>query len=459
MREQLDARGALRGPFIGLWLYTLLLYTRPSDAFPEQLGDVPFVKIVGIATLLSYFAARLVRGERLTIWPFELKMVFLIWVLGVILMPISASPQDSWNILTDSFLKVISTFFLLVNLVDTRQRLRSLLKLAVVCGSVVAVNAVHNFLAGRFTAGDYRIRGLVSGIFSNPNDLAIALALLFPVAVALSLGSRGAARVFYGACAVILGGGVVATFSRGGFLGLMAASIVLLWKLGRANRGPALFWAAMALGAFVLVAPSNYSNRISTILAIEKDTTGSAQERRELLKRAFVVAISNPLIGVGIGNFHIYSMHEKAAHNAYLEVSAELGVVGLLVYLALIFVPLRSIRQMERESLPPPSKMAASARGSTPEVGAEGRENYHFSVALQAAFAAYIVCTFFASVQYVWFLYYIVAYAISLRRIYSAEHSTAIVSELVSEAQTGRQWRQRARPRTRLGLLNQQTNG
>jgi hypothetical protein len=49
------------------------------------------------------------------------------------------------------------------------------------------------------------------------------------------------------------------------------------------------------------------------------------------------------------------------------------------------------------------------------------REMYWLSVSIQGAFIAYMVCSFFASIQYLWYLYYTAAYAVALRQIYAAE--------------------------------------
>jgi hypothetical protein len=46
---------------------------------------------------------------------------------------------------------------------------------------------------------------------------------------------------------------------------------------------------------------------------------------------------------------------------------------------------------------------------------------YHLSVAFQAAIIGYIVCSSFGSIQYLWYLYYPVAYAVALSRIRAAE--------------------------------------
>jgi probable O-glycosylation ligase (exosortase A-associated) len=405
-----ESAPAPRALYAGLWLFTLLLYVRPNEAWPGLFGTFPLTKIVAIVTLLAYGAYKLSQAAPLTHWPLELKLVLLIGGLGVCFIPFAAQPGDSVDLLTDAFFKVICIFVLLINLVDTPARLRALLKLVVLSGSLIALDAVRSYLAGEFNDRGLRITGMVRGIFGNPNDLATALNLLLPLAVWLALTSRGAARWLYGGCAALLGLGVVATFSRAGFLGLLASAGVLLWKAGRHERAWTVLGALVLAGVFLLVMPNGYSERVTTIFATSEDKTGSADERRELLKRAAWVALHHPLIGVGMGNFHIYSIHEKVAHNAYLEIAAELGGLGLLAYLGLLWAPWRTLRRLER---------------ATETAPAEAPAHWWLSQALQASFVAYLVCSFFASLQYQWFLYYLVAYVVVLRRLHPAEQGEA----------------------------------
>ena len=89
-------------------------------------------------------------------------------------------------------------FVLIINLVTSHKRLHSLLKLMLICASVLAIGAIRDFLSGKYTKG--RIQE-VGGMFENPNDFAAALALLIPLAVALALSSKGLARlVLCGLC-------------------------------------------------------------------------------------------------------------------------------------------------------------------------------------------------------------------------------------------------------------------
>lgn len=409
------SRGSHRVAFACLFLFTLLLYIRPNEMFPEVFGTFPIAKIVAVIAVLAYLGAKLGSGEPLTIVPVELKCLVALALLGVMFTPFAAAPQDSIDVLLDLFIKVMIIFVLMVNVITTRERLRSMMTLVVVCGTIFAVLAIKSYLAGDFTVIEkkdvgvvgLRIVGAVGGIFGNPNDLATSLDLLLPLAVALGLTTNGVKRFFYFACAAILTGGVVVTFSRGGFLGLLAMAGVLLWKIGHRNRAVTALAFAVMLGVLVLAAPTGYTGRITSMFNIGEDLTGSSQARRELLDRAVNVAVHHPIVGIGMGNFHIYSIHEQVAHNSYLEVAAELGLAGLMAYLLLILAPLRSLRKVERESATQDSKRT--------------REIHYLSIAMQAMLIAYIVCSFFGSIQYQWFLYYPVAYAIALRRMHAAE--------------------------------------
>ena len=406
--------------FVGLYLFTLLLYMRPNDIFPDELGTFPLIKIVAITTLVTYSASKLIRKQALTFWPLELKCLLLMMAIGVFLIPWAANRQDTVDKLSDSLEKVAIIFVLIINLVDTRPRLIRMLDLLIVCGAILAVAAIHSYAAGEYLVKDkgvgVRIAGIVGGIFGNPNDLATALDMLVPFSVIRALGSKGPLRMFYLAMSALTAVATVFTFSRGGFLGLVAAGGFMIWKLGRHNRAAVVIGSMILAVVVVLSVPNGYGARLGSILHIQNDATGSAQERQELMARALNVAAHHPILGVGLGNFHIYSIHEKAAHNSYLETAAELGIGGLLAYLAIIFGPLKKLSALQ-------GRLAARRYAKAP-LQAGDTEVYYLSVGLQATLVAFLVCSFFASIEYNWYLYYPAAFAIALFRIETRRQAT-----------------------------------
>jgi hypothetical protein len=92
-------------------------------------------------------------------------------------------------------------------------------------------------------------------------------------------------------------------------------------------------------------------------------------------------------------------------HNSYTQVAAEMGLAALYCYTMLIVEPLRKLRQLARETF-----------------SVSANSNFYFlAIGLQAALLGYLVCSFFASVAYLWYAFYLVGYAVCLRRLYENE--------------------------------------
>ena len=214
------------------------------------------------------------------------------------------------------------------------------------------------------------------------------------------------ARWIYFAMAGLFIAANTVTYSRGGFLGLAAAVGVLIWKLARKNRLNVSLAAIVFGGLFVLLAPGNYALRILSIFGLAADPVGSSDQRRELLIRSIIVTLRNPW-GIGIGNFTIVGYHNLVTHNAFTQVSSELGFPGLLVYLIFMISPFRKLGAIERTLF------------------AKDTQNwfYYLAIGLQASIVGYMVSSFFVSVAYNWFIYYLIAYAVAFRRIYRIENN------------------------------------
>jgi O-antigen ligase len=199
----------------------------------------------------------------------------------------------------------------------------------------------------------------------------------------------------------------VVTYSRGGFLAMAAAMAALGWTLGRRHR-LAVVSAVGVLGlALLVLAPGGYGARIFSIYDHNLDTLGSASARQALLMRSALVAVRNPLFGVGMGNFSHVSFRNQVTHNAYTQVAAEMGAAAFVIYLLYILTPLRRLRAIVRETFD------------------ERRTSrfYYLAAGLAASLVGYMVASFFASVAYYWNVYYLVGYAVCLRRLYEASRA------------------------------------
>ncbi len=397
--------------FAGLFIFTFLVYFRPYELFPSLSWLSKSALVAAIGTLAVFIPTQLGLENRLTARPREVKLAFLLLLTGVLSIPLALEPARALQSFIE-FCKVVLMFIVMVNVLRTEKRLRALILLVLVASCVLSTAALNDYVQGNLALQGRRIAGLIGGLFSNPNDLALHLVTMIPIGLVLMMGARGAVRkTVYLGCSLLLMAGLVATFSRGGFLGFMCVVAFMVWKLARRNR---VVFGAIALTivlATIPLAPSAYRSRMS-------DTSDdSAIARTDDLKRSILIAARHPLFGVGMDNYILYSNSNKATHNAYTQVASEMGLAALLIYVALLLSPFGDLRRIEAAA-----RMAE--RNST---------IYYLAIGLQASLVGYMVVSFFASVAYLWYVYYLVAYCICLRRIVSGETTPAVATSQPNE--------------------------
>jgi hypothetical protein len=168
---------------------------------------------------------------------------------------------------------------------------------------------------------------------------------------------------------------------------------------------------------FLAAAPGGYGLRVLSILIPGLDPVGSADQRKELLIHSIWVTLRNPQ-GVGMGLFHTMSDSNHETHNAYTQVSSEIGILALVVYLLLLISPIRRLGAIERE-------MYRNKDFSW---------IFYLAIGLQVSIIAYMIASFFGSFAYNWFVYYPIAYAIALRRIYAIQQEKKAANEIGFES-------------------------
>ena len=394
--------------FIALFLFSVVLYFRPYELIPALSSFLQMAFFFGVLTLAIYFPSQLVLEGNLTARPREVHLILLLCLAAFLSMPMATSPGEAFGEFSDVLLKAIVIFIVIVNVVRTENRLRWMIWLAFAVSVYLSYYAILDYVTGNFREGsafynNQRIGGVIRGLFGNSNDLALHLVTMVPLAVGFAFATkRTFRRLLYIACAVLFIVAVVVTFSRGGFLGLFVAAFMMVRKIGRKNKTLSTGALVFALLLLLALAPATYSSRLSTIFSSASDTTGSSSQRTEILKRSIWVTLRYPLFGVGVGNFHYKSVQELVTHNAYTQVSSEMGIPALVIYVMLMVYPLRRLREIEM---------------ATADV-AEKRRLHYWSIGIQASIAAYMVSSFFGAVAYQWYIYYLVGYAVALRRIY-----------------------------------------
>src|SRR6266403_2325554 len=250
--------------FAGIFLFTALVYFRPYEYFPSLFWLSSSTFWVAITTLLIFLLTQLGLEGRITVRPREVNLVLLLLAAGALSIPLALDPGRAGFSFID-FLKVVLMFIVMVNVIRSEKRLKMLWILVLLATCALSIGAINDYRLRRLGLFGVRIEGVIGGLFDNPNDLALHLVTMIPITLALMFSSRNPfSKILYFACAILITGGVVATFSRGGFFALSLSVGVFMWKLARRSRLLLGIVGAALIALFMMVAPAGYGARLST---------------------------------------------------------------------------------------------------------------------------------------------------------------------------------------------------
>ena len=257
---------------------------------------------------------------------------------------------------------------------------------------------------------------LVAVNYYDANDLAMLIVCTLPLALYLWRRPSGLlARALVAAATVLLVMTLGKTGSRGGFLAFVTVSGYLLLRFRGASR--AMRWGAVAVLAVLLVslASDKYFERIQTILHPSSDYNWSGKSetgRLEIWKRGIGYMMDRPAFGVGAGAFGVAEgtlapqararrrygkdFEWTTAHNSFVQIGAELGVGGLILFVVVLGGGFRLLWRVRRGSAAEPALLAQ---------------------VLTASLAGFLTSALFLSQAYAAYLYALLGMCLGLRKI------------------------------------------
>jgi len=316
----------------------------PADA----QGALSVSKLVGLVLVLSWFAL-ITAGERdrreQVFIPPAFLFVLICFVGWAALSAAWAEDTGAAIDATTRYLPNAMLFLIVFAGVRTRKQLLWVVG-SLVVGAVVA--AVYGMVAGAPQDDPGRVA------IGNANETAASLVMGGTLAAALAFTLRGkpVLRLLTAIAVPLCVFAVFLTLSRGGLVALGASLVAAIVVAGR-RRGVVLGVAAAAVLATIIYFGAFASVEArGRILELEGGTG-----RTDIWTVGWRMAQDQPLLGVGAGNFPVASIHyllepgalmrtdfivdnPKVAHNTYLNVLAELGLVGLALFLAIVALPM-----------------------------------------------------------------------------------------------------------------------
>ena len=393
-----------RASFRALLAFLFVLMLSPQSVFTFlQPLRIAFLS-AGFA-VFAYLMQRLSSREPLIDLTPAVKYAGFIVAWAVLTVPFSLWPGGSVSFLLEMYFKTLIIFLLLAHVIDSVPRLHTVAWALVLMAVPAAITGIENYLSGELIRGS-RIFGYDAPLTKNPNDLALTMNLLLPLAIGLFLDAeRFVRKALLAGVIVLLVAAIIATFSRSGFLTLGVVSTVYAWRLvARGRTGLVAVVVVLGIGTAPFV-PGHYWERLSTITNIEADSSGSAQARWSDSFYALEWVGAHPIVGAGIGQ-NMLAMNEVRGdhwlkvHNVYLQYAVDLGLPGLVLYLMLLGTSIRNAGFAQR--------VAAYVRDA---------RLFHLSESVRVSLIGFVVAAAFHPSGYHFYFYLLAGLALAVRAI------------------------------------------
>jgi len=333
-----------------LLVYIIATYFPLIFTFLPLLGKLKIVLLAGVVLLVSFAANQ----NKYTNTTAHRNPIVYCWAVFLFLMMLGifgSLDQGRTLELIELNFKYFLVFMVMIKIVDTAERLQKVLFTFTLCGVGMAISTTYNYVfnigGSADLTGGYRAIALESGVFADPNDLAVLLNSILPFAAYFFLVKEKKTLPLIGV--LVIATGIILTHSRAGFLGLCMTGLTFLFLFGKTKKKYIFLFLGLAILLWS-VAPESYKERISTITDWEVDEeTGKTGTRMDAWKIGMVEGLKRPILGVGAGS-GVYVMGKSAAdwhdiHNAFVQVFVDIGIPGFIAYLSLFMIPHRKFKE------------------------------------------------------------------------------------------------------------------
>jgi len=335
--------GAFGMPLLGLLGYMAHYVIGPERqwwAAPLQQYDIRYsftlAAVAAVGCLLHWRSLRY--GTQFLTFQEKLFLSFLAmaWLVRAI-----SEPTALYTVVDHPTLKLTKVFLfslMLTHVVTDCKSLKAVFWTLTISMFLVAIQA-YNTPRSAFEGG--RLEGIGGVDFNESNFLCAFIVGVLPLMGVLFLDSRWLGKLVILAAGVFSVNTIVLTRSRGAVVGMVLGGVVAVVLAPKGYRKLIAAGLVVAGLGFVYLSDPAFLSRLSTITREEEERDISAQSRIELWHVSRDIVRDYPQ-GIGPGNFFQFAGRYDAryegrdVHNTYLRCATEVGVVGFLLFIALI---------------------------------------------------------------------------------------------------------------------------
>ncbi len=337
---------------IAFWLSVGLIFIIPWESGAVIDGIGPLARGIGLLVTAFWLGVVLVIGRFRRLHPFHIfVLLFLLW--NILSLFWSIDTQRTLGKL-ETYVQLTVMAFLIWDLYTTQNRIRIGMQAYVLGAYITVWSIISNYLAGTTTGRS----GRFSGFGFNENGLAMILVIGMGIAwyLAVSASTDGQKKwsweyllrlanyafVPLAVFSILLTASRTAVFSMIPIFWFMLGSITQLKPPSRLILAVGMVVALLFLQPLV---PQTSIDRLSTTSS--ELTEGDLNGRRQLWEIGKEVFLEHPIVGAGSGVFKTIT-NGRVAHNTYLSVLTETGIIGFLLFAAMIFTAVYQVRYQNK---------------------------------------------------------------------------------------------------------------
>jgi O-antigen ligase len=339
--------------------YVFLAFSRVLDILvPGFRLPLAIYVSMSVATLLSGCFFRFLKTS-IGRWLFVLSL----WLLVTI--PFSTWRSGSLPYVVDTY----RSFVFAAVIIGLGIEMPQVYRLIRIIAYSILVGAALSFSFGELSYGRLIMH---QGTFGDPNQFAMTLLLGLPFWLWIAEGVSFPAKLAPYICMMPIFIAFLRTGSRGGGIAFVAFCAILFWQAPLARKAPMLLLMVVVPLVSLAFLPRYIRERYFTFFSadtaqvstereremLEGADVGSSQGRLILLIESIELTLAHPLFGVGAGQFADQAWQDRrrrglptiynVTHNTFTQISSELGIPGLIMFLGLLISCFRSIWFVKR---------------------------------------------------------------------------------------------------------------
>jgi O-antigen ligase len=330
-------------------LSLLLIFTLPWEDAVTISGLYSLTRYIGIITAAVWMVSVLLKGELRKPHLFHIMVVlFILWNLTSLI----------WTIDIDYSIQQMKTYVMLIILIwiiwdlyTTPHALSNAMQAYIVGCYVAITSTINNYIIGRqinlYSGGRY------AGV-GNAVDLALVLTLGLPIAwhLATSLDNQNKNKILRIINFAYLPAAVMAILLTGTRMAIFALIPALAYIIGTSNRlKPTLRFSTLValVGAMFWLEPLIPRSTLERLGTVSVSiAAGDLGGRVKIWLNSLSFFYSHPIFGIGIGTLDSPYGIGVLAHNTFLSVLTELGLIGFILFMCVLAVIVQQAIKQEK---------------------------------------------------------------------------------------------------------------